>query len=116
MEPIVFNRPIRVPRQTATPGEDELLTQKKFREQVSGMTGGTVVDPVLPEVQGDTHFLFSQLVASATWTIIHNLGRYPAVTVIDSAGNIIVGAVEYVDTNTLIIGFSAPFSGKAALN
>jgi hypothetical protein len=33
---------------------------------------------------GDAFFSLDQQVALATWTVAHNLGKYPSVTVIDS--------------------------------
>ena len=61
-------------------------------------------------------YIHSQSPASDTWTIHHNLNNYPAVAVIDSAGNTVVGDVRYEDRNTVVIEFQAAFSGKAYLN
>lgn len=60
-------------------------------------------------------YTHSQDLASTEWTVNHNLGYYPSVVVIDSAGTVIVGDVEYLGTSQLKIYFSAPFSGKAYL-
>lgn len=74
-------------------------------------------DPILnPTVGEDKHFEHSQTSPSDIWTIAHNLGKYPSVTVTDSAGNLVVGGVEFIDTSLLRIYFSSPFSGKAYLN
>lgn len=59
---------------------------------------------------------FTQTTPSATWTIVHNLGRFPSVTVVDSAGSEIHGAVLYVDSNNVTISFSAATAGSAYLN
>ena len=53
---------------------------------------------------------------SKDWTIVHNLGFKPNVTVIDSAGTIYEGEIAYTNTTTLTISFSAAFSGKAFLS
>lgn len=53
---------------------------------------------------------------SAQWTITHNLGKYPSVSVVDTANNEVVGEVEYLSDTQLVIKFSASFSGKAFLN
>lgn len=67
----------------------------------------------------DRTYTFSQISASASWSITHNLNCKPSVSVVDSADNIVYGDVAY-DTldpyNKLTITFSAPFSGKAYLN
>lgn len=44
--------------------------------------------------------------------ITHNLGKYPALTILDSAGDEVRGRVEHIDINNAIVRFSAPFSGR----
>lgn len=61
-------------------------------------------------------FVFNQKVASANWHIEHNLNKFPSVTVVDSANNIVVGEVTYIDKGTLEIAFSGAFSGACYLN
>lgn len=53
---------------------------------------------------------------SSTWTVNHDLGFYPAVTVFLSSGDIVEGAVAHTDTNNLTITFSAAISGSAYLS
>lgn len=65
---------------------------------------------------GDKTFPYAQPTASASWLIAHGLGKYPSVSVVDSAGSQIFGAVNYLDLNTVRIDFSLPFSGSAFLN
>ena len=57
-----------------------------------------------------------QIASADTWEIEHNLGKFPSVTVIDSAGSVVVGDVFYVDENNIRVKFSSGFSGKALLN
>tara|TARA_B110000858_G_scaffold186205_1_gene229123 strand:+ start:1577 stop:2119 length:543 start_codon:yes stop_codon:yes gene_type:complete len=54
--------------------------------------------------------------ASDTWTITHNLGSYPSVTVVDSANTVVVGNVDYISSQQLVVTFNASFSGCAFLN
>jgi hypothetical protein len=49
-------------------------------------------------------------------TVNHNLGKFPAVTVYDSAGDEVEGSVHYMDVNTLTVSFAAAFSGTVILN
>jgi len=61
-------------------------------------------------------FEHSQGSASNSWTITHNLGFKPNVTVIDSAGNIVEGEIAYTNSNSLTVSFASAFSGKAYLS
>lgn len=60
--------------------------------------------------------VFTQAIPLATWTIVHNLGKYPSVTVIDSANEVVFGDVAYVDSNTITLTFAGGFSGTCYLN
>jgi len=54
--------------------------------------------------------------ASDVWTITHNLGKFPSVTVVDSANTVVIGNVDYTNSNSLVITFNASFSGCVFLN
>lgn len=54
--------------------------------------------------------------ASDTWTITHNLGWNPNVTVVDSAGTNCEGEVQYISENELCVVFTGAFSGDAYLS
>jgi len=64
----------------------------------------------------DRHYTHNQVAASSSWEITHNLGKHPSVSIVDSGGNWVVGDIAYTNENTLIINFTAAFSGKAYLN
>ena len=53
------------------------------------------------DIVSDRHYLFTQSIPSDTWVIEHNLGKYPNVTIIDSAGTVVEGSVRYIDENTV---------------
>ena len=61
-------------------------------------------------------YTFTQSAAASTWTITHNLGRFPSVSVVDSAGSIINGAITYTNENVITVVFTSATSGKAYLN
>lgn len=63
-----------------------------------------------------TAYVHTQTVAAAVWTITHNLGKYPSVSIVDSANDEVIGEVRYTNTNEVVVTFSAAFSGKAFLN
>lgn len=65
---------------------------------------------------GDKNFTFIQSTSAAVWTITHNLGKRPSVSVVDSAGTNVVGAVNHNSNNELTITFSSAFKGTAYLN
>jgi hypothetical protein len=70
---------------------------------------------------GDITYTHNQSSTSDTWTITHNLNRFPSVTVVDSADTIVYGTVVYNSANQLTITFfqagsALAFSGKAYLN
>jgi len=60
--------------------------------------------------------VFTQGSASNSWTVNHNLEKFPAVTVVDSANNVVIGHITYTNTNSLTVSFSSSFSGKAYIN
>lgn len=62
------------------------------------------------------HYVHNQSLPLIEWTIVHNMGKYPSVSVVDSANDEVIGEVSYIDTNSLTIKFTAQFSGKAYLN
>jgi hypothetical protein len=50
------------------------------------------------------------------WTITHNLGKFPSVTIVDVANNIVVGEVVYINSNIIQVTFSSAFAGCVFLN
>lgn len=65
---------------------------------------------------GPVSYTHTQYSASATWSITHNLGYRPNVTVSDSAGTIIEGGITYPTSNTIVLNFSSAFAGNAYLS
>ena len=68
------------------------------------------------EAEGDAFFEFVQGIPSAQWDIVHNLNKFPSITVVDTANTTVIGSYEYTSTDTVTLNFSAPFAGKAFLN
>lgn len=93
----------------------------KTTVKLKGGTGITLTQPASNEItiaslNDDANFVFTQGIPSATWNITHNLGKFPSVSVVDTADQLMYGDTEYINENSLTITFSAPFSGKAYLN
>lgn len=65
---------------------------------------------------GDKHFTYIKSTPDSVWDITHNLDKYPSVTIVDSAGSVVMGDITYTSKSALTVTFSAAFSGKAYLN
>ena len=68
------------------------------------------------DATGDKNYVHTQATPSATWSIQHNLNKFPSVTSVNNSNIKMFGEVTYVDENNLTINFSAGFSGKAYIN
>lgn len=69
-----------------------------------------------PSTSGDSSFTYTQAVPETTWNIQHDLGKFPSITVIDTANTVVTGQYTYIDNNNVTLTFSAGFAGKAYLN
>lgn len=67
-------------------------------------------------IVNDKHFEYRQLTPSAVWEVEHNLDKYPSVSIVDSAGTMVMGDVEYINSNKVLLLFQSAFSGKAFFN
>ncbi len=84
---------------------------------------GTIVDEQFYSIilyaglSGDKTFSHTQNASSSSWTINHNLGKKPSVTITTLAtGAQVIGEVTYTNDNTLVVSFAAAVSGIAHLN
>ena len=76
---------------------------------------GFAIYPAI-ETGDDLNFIYTQSTPSATWNITHDLGKFPSVSVVDSANTQVYGNVDYINDNSLTLTFTSAFSGKAYLN
>lgn len=99
------------------------LTDEQFA-QISP-AAFTDANPMLQDITPITNvgpklnFTFNQPNPSSTWTIVHNLGYYPAGLVCEDGLGNIIGGFNRVDpdVNTTIISFgNSSFSGTAFLS
>lgn len=63
-------------------------------------------------VEGYTH---TQATASTVWVVVHNLGYYPTVTLIDSTGKVFDADISNTSLNQLVITVSEAVAGTARL-
>ena len=64
----------------------------------------------------DKTFEYQQTEVATEWNVVHNLNKYPSVTITDALGNVILGDVQYIDSNQLKITLQTPYNGWAYLN
>lgn len=87
-----------------------LMWDADLEAWVPGTPGGGSED-------GDKTHVHIQNTAAATWTINHPLNKFPSVTIVDSAGDHVGGAIiNYINEAQLTATFGAAFAGKAYLN
>ena len=79
-------------------------------------TVGNNVISLAPFGSGSFEYVEDFSSATDTWVINHNLGKYPSVSTVDSAGSIINGAITYNNENKITVVFTSATSGKAYLN
>lgn len=84
---------------------------------VSGTNGNILIDDVETQVFRSTTYVHTQGTAAITWTITHNLNRYPSVTVVDVNNDVFIPSnIRYNSANQITVTFSVAESGKAFLN
>jgi hypothetical protein len=71
---------------------------------------------VLQDLYKRDHYTHDQVSPSAIWVIVHNMGKNPSVSIVDTALDEVVADVQYNSLNQLTITFTAAISGKAFLN
>lgn len=58
------------------------------------------------------YFEFTQSVPAGDWYVVHNLGKYPNVEVINSDGDAILADVHFISLNAVHITFPDVATGK----
>ena len=53
----------------------------------------------------DKSYVFVQGVPATTWTIQHDLQKFPSITVIDTADTVVIGKYTYIDNNNVTLTF-----------
>ena len=62
------------------------------------------------------NYVHDQQVASASWVVIHELDKFPSVSIVNTAKQAVVGDITYNTLNQLTITFTSQISGKAYIN
>lgn len=139
LQPINWNYEVRTRTGGAKPttiriylpledGSDvDISTLDAVASTVSAPSGSTSTQrgPAGPQglqgIQGPTGasaetYVHTQGTPSDTWTINHNLGYFPNVSVVDSAGTVVEGDTAWPNAYTIVVSFESAFSGKAYLS
>lgn len=61
---------------------------------------------------GNTNYYATGVVAASSWTIVHNLGYNPSVTIVDASGDLCLGRISYTNNTSLNILFSRNVTGS----
>lgn len=64
----------------------------------------------------DANYVHTQAVPDVLWSVNHGLDKFPAVSVVDSGGNVVIPSVTYVDENNVSLTFGAASAGEAYFN
>lgn len=96
---------------------------------ISNFTGATKWGKIIGNISDQTdlwayiqlfikqnNFVFDKQTADTTWVVAHNMGKFPSVTIVDTAGDEVEGEVRHNSINQLTITFTAAVAGKAYLN
>lgn len=78
-----------------------------LQAQINGLVIGGGGDKTYRHVQGTP---------ASVWTVLHSLGKYVSVSVVDSTGDLVLSDVQYDSPNQVTLTFSAAFGGEAYCN
>lgn len=101
--------------------DDDLVPLAKDEGAVWGHITGilseqTDLNNIIQDLYKKTSHTHTQDAAATVWVVNHDMGKNPSVSVVDTAGQEMMGEVRYGDLNNLTITFSHLVSGKAYLN
>jgi hypothetical protein len=115
-EPLVENITIEAASETVEIVTNQIVEViQEIEQSLPGAPGRDGIDG-RDGVDADRTYVHNQIAAADVWNIPHNMGKHPAVTIVDSADTTVIGDVVYLDLNNLTVSFTAPFGGKAYLN
>lgn len=79
-----------------------------------------IVEVITPGVQGPSgaggaRYIHTQSSPSSTWTINHNLGYNPSITLLSTGGVEIEAGIIHSNLNQVLVSFVIPMTGTANL-
>ena len=67
-------------------------------------------------ITGDLHYTHYQDTPEETWYVVHNLGKNPTISVVNSAGDVIYPDIKHTSVNTCELYFKSAMSGRVFCN
>jgi hypothetical protein len=84
----------------------------------SPTSGKAYLNPGAGEIDdpnAQRNYVHTQATPALVWDVIHNLGRFPSVTVSDLNNDSVVADIHYINGNELTITIANPTAGRAYL-
>lgn len=103
----IFIASVDVPAGVSPP--DDLWQLLVLWSEITGPAG-----PTGPSGPAGATYTHTQASPSASWSVNHGLGYYPAITVINSAGHVVYADIEHTNVNSAVITFPTPTTGTAS--
>ena len=67
-------------------------------------------------IKEDKTYIFTQTEPTMEWVIKHNMGKYPAIMIVDDDKYQVWAEIQFIDLNTVKAMFTSEFTGQAFLN
>jgi hypothetical protein len=67
-------------------------------------------------IESDLHYVHTQAASVTTWNIAHNLGKYPAITILNGVGREVKATIIHTDANNAQAIFGKNYTGIAYCN
>ena len=80
-----------------------------------GIEGGLLLE-IGRSTHADKYYRHTQSAPSRVWEVVHNLNKFPSVTLSDFEGNEYESDIKHIDRNNTLLTFSEAFAGYADLN
>ena len=92
-----------------------IVLQAVVRPQITFAAAGVQGIQGIPGPNGSSlaRYTHTQISPLATWTVAHNLGLRPNVTITTTGGQEVWGEVLHLSANTLKVNFDTPLAGAA---
>ena len=96
-----------------------------FDNSATSLTSENVqdaIEEIANSGASNIYYEHTQTIAQSTWIIVHNLNKFPNITVVDNTNKVIEpGTITYTDSNTITLEFQVAGSafditGKAFIS